>query len=141
MRIAARFPIAVHALLCIAYFDGKERTTSDFIAGSVNVNPVVIRQTLQKLKAAGLVSVERGVGGASLARPLEDVTLLDVYEAVESVDGSLFGMHDSPNPNCPVGRAVKPLLEEKLGEAQKAMEDSLGSTTLADLLDQLIDRK
>ena len=134
MKIAARFPIAVHTLLCIDYFAGKERTTSDFLAGSVNVNPVIIRQTLQKLKAAGLVEVDRGVGGAHLAKPADQITLLDVFNAVQAVDGSLFGFHDSPNPECPVGRAIQPLLGEKLGEAQAAREGQLAQTTLADLV-------
>ncbi|MCI8468972.1 MAG: Rrf2 family transcriptional regulator [Eggerthellaceae bacterium] len=134
MKIAARFPIAVHTLLCIDYFSGQERCTSDFIAGSVNVNPVVIRQVLQKLKGAGLVEVERGAGGARLARAADEITLLDVFRAVESVDGSLFGFHESPNPECPVGRAVRPVLGERLDGAQRALEESLGATTLADLV-------
>ncbi|MCI9262467.1 Rrf2 family transcriptional regulator [uncultured Adlercreutzia sp.] len=137
MKIATRFPIAVHTLLCIDYFDGAERTTSDFIAGSVNVNPVVIRQVLQKLKAAGLVEVRQGQRGAHLGRPLEDITLLDVFQAVEAVDGSLFDFHDSPNPDCPVGRRIKPVLGQKLDAAQKAMEEELAATTLADLAAQV----
>lgn len=137
MKIATRFPIAVHTLLCIDYFAGKERTTSDFIAGSVNVNPVVIRQTLQKLKAAGLVKVERGAGGAHLAKPPSSITLLDVFEAVGAVDGSLFGFHDAPNPDCPVGRAIQPVLGDKLAEAQAVLESQLAKTTLADLLAQV----
>lgn len=137
MKVASRFPIAVHTLLCIDYFDGKERATSDFIAGSVNVNPVVIRQVLQKLKGAGLVTVDRGVGGAHLERPLSEITLLDVYNAVESVDGSLFSIHESPNPNCPVGKVIKPALERRLGQAQQALESDLASTTLADLMDTI----
>lgn len=123
--------------MCIDYFDGKERTTSHFIAGSVNVNPVVIRQVLQKLKAAGLVNVERGVGGAHLERPLSEITLLDVYDAVESVNGSLFSIHDSPNPNCPVGKEIRPILETRLRSAQEALEADLASTTLASLMDAI----
>ena len=65
MQISSRFTIGVHTLLCIAYFK-DEKVTSNFIAGSVNANPVVIRRMLGQLKAAGLVTVEAGVGGASL---------------------------------------------------------------------------
>lgn len=140
MKIAARFPIAVHTLLCIDYFQGKERTTSDFIAGSVNVNPVVIRQILQKLKKANLVKTDRGVGGSHLSRPAEDITLLDIFNAVQAVDGSLFGFHDTPNPDCPVGRTVQPVLGSKLDAAQQALEESLAQTTLADLVAEVVDR-
>lgn len=137
MKIATRFPIAVHTLLCIAYFEGKERTTSEFIAGSVNVNPVIIRQVLQKLKAAGLVEVTRGQGGARLAKDPSDITLLDAFQAVESVDGALFGMHEAPNPTCPVGEAIGPVLGSRLDAAQATLEADLASTTLADLLAEI----
>ena len=137
MKIATRFPIAVHTLLCIAYFQGKERTTSDFIAGSVNVNPVVIRQVLQKLKAAGLVEVMRGPGGAQLAKDPDKITLLDVFRAVDSVDDTLFDMHEAPNPACPVGQAIGPVLGARLDAAQAALEANLASTTLADLLAEI----
>ena len=137
MKIAARFPIAVHTLLCIDFFSGKQRTTSEFIAGSVNVNPVVIRQVLQKLKSAGLVEVERGVGGARLARPADDITLLDVYKSVDSVEGSLFGFHESPNPDCPVGRNIHAVLDDKLMHIQEAMENEMKRYTIADIADEL----
>lgn len=137
MKVAARFPIAVHILLCIAYFDGKERTTSEFIAGSVNVNPVVVRQVLQKLKAAGLVDVERGVGGAHLAEEPDEITLKDVFHAVDSIENGLFGMHESPNPNCPVGSAISTVLGSRLEAAQATLEADLAKTTLFDLLEEV----
>lgn len=137
MKIAARFPIAVHTLLCIAYFQGKERTTSEFIAGSVNVNPVVVRQVLQKLKAAGFVEVERGIGGAHLTKDPSKITLDDVFYAVDSIEGSLFGMHEAPNPDCPVGGAISTVLGSRLDAAQAALEAELASTTLADLLGEM----
>ena len=139
MKIASRFPIAVHTLLCIGRFADAQRVTSEFIASSVNVNAAVIRLVLQKLKAAGFVEVERGVGGAHLIQDPATITLLDIYRAVESVEGSLFGFHDNPNPACPVGRAIEPLLTTKLDEAQNALEESLAQTTLADLLSQIDD--
>lgn len=133
MQISTRFSIAVHTLLCIAHFAPTTKVTSAFIAASVNVNPVVIRRTLGMLKEAGLVHVEAGVGGASLTRPLNEVTLLDVYRAVESVSGSLFDFHANPNAACPVGRNIHAALDEELAAAQAALEDRLAQTTLADL--------
>lgn len=134
MQIPSRFTIAVHTLMCIDHFAGQHKATSEFIASSVNVNPVTIRQVLQKLKAAGLVTVERGAGGAALARPASDITLLDVLQAIEGVKGPLFNFHENPNPACPVGAAVRPVLEGRLQKAQSAMEQELASTSLADLL-------
>lgn len=125
--------VAAHILMCIGYFQGKEKLTSDFLAGSVNVNPVVIRNTLGKLKKAGIVRVEAGIGGASLARDPSDITLLDIFSAVET-DTDLFHFHENPNPQCPVGRSVHPVLGEQLASVQSAMESHLASISLNDLL-------
>ena len=73
MQFSSRLPVATHILLCIAVFDGQYKTRSAFLAGSVGVNPVVVRNTLGQLKAAGLVNVEAGVGGASLAKDRKSV--------------------------------------------------------------------
>lgn len=136
MQISSRFTIGVHTLLCIAYF-ADEKVTSNFIAASVDANPVVIRRTLGQLKAAGLVTVEAGVGGASLAKRAQDITLLDVFDAVEAAPHDLFSFHDNPNPACPVGGNIHMLLDAKLASAQEALRDDLRKTTLADLLDEL----
>lgn len=137
MRVSSRFPIAVHVMLCIAQFGATNKVTSGFIANSVNVNPVIIRQVTGKLKDAGLVRVDAGVGGAHIAQPLASITLLDIYQAVEGEDRQLFGFHDNPNPQCPVGGNIHALLDGKLGSAQQAMEDDLNHTTLQDLVTRL----
>lgn len=97
MRISTRFTVGVHTLLCIAYF-ADEKVTSNSIASSASVNPVVVRRTLGMLKAAGLVEVESGVGGARLAKDPGEISLLDVFDAVDAVEGSLFGFHEHPEP-------------------------------------------
>ena len=137
MKITSRFTVAVHKLLVINAFQDKVKTTSEFIAGSVNVNPVVIRRTMQSLKAAGMIDVKAGSGGARLARRPEDITLFDVYSAVDSVEGDLFHFHENPNPACPVGRNIHAVLDVKLQEAQAALENQLKKTTLADLAGQI----
>lgn len=137
MQFSSRFPIAVHTMLCIAEFQGKHKTTSNFIAGSVNVNPVVIRRVIGQLKAAQLVSVEVGVGGTALARDPRAITLLDVFAAVEDSQGELFHFHENPNPQCPVGAAVHAVLDGRLEDAKQALEASLAQTTLQDLLDEI----
>ena len=137
MKITSRFTVAVHTLLVINTFQDKVKTTSEFIASSVNVNPVVIRRTMQSLKAAGMIDVKAGSGGARLARRPEDITLFDVYSAVDSVEGDLFHFHENPNPACPVGRNIHAVLDVKLQEAQAALENRHKKTTLADLAGQI----
>ncbi|HEM3725073.1 TPA: Rrf2 family transcriptional regulator [Streptococcus suis] len=139
MQLSSRFTIASHILVLLALEGDKEKQTSTSIAGSVGVNPVIIRNILAQLREAGLVQVARGVGGARLAQAPEQITLLHVYQAVElfGENGQLFGFHEQPNPNCQVGRNIHPLLDSRLENAQSALERELGQTTIADLLAEL----
>ena len=135
MQISSRFTIAIHIFSCISIFEKENKITSDFLAGSVNVNPVIIRKLLSQLKSAGLVNVQRGSGGASIAKPLEQITLLDVYQAVECIDnGELFHFHEHANPECPVGRNIHRILDGKLQRVQQAMEGEMEKITLADVI-------
>lgn len=135
MQISSRFTIAIHMFSCINTFEKERKVTSDFLASSVEVNPVVIRRILLQLKAAGLVNVLRGTGGTTIARPLEDITFLDIYKAVECVEGGeLFHFHENPNIDCPVGRNIHNVLDDKLERVQKAMEREMESITLADIV-------
>ncbi len=138
MQFSSRLPIAVHILLAIVEFEGKEKTTSTFLAGSVNVNPVIIRNTLGQLKAAGLVTVKAGEGGASLAKQPGDITLLDIFDAVEKEE-ALFHFHENPNPECPVGKNVHAVLDNKLFAIREAMREKMKSIALQDLIDDMND--
>ena len=136
MQISSRFTIAVHVLICIEAFKNERKITSEFLASSVNVNPVVIRRLLQQLKKAGIVEVKRGSGGADITGNLSDITLLDVYNAVESVDeGQLFHFHDNPNPMCPVGKNIHNIMDGRLREIQEAMESKMRSITIKNIMD------
>ena len=136
MQISSRFTIAVHILICIETFKEDYKITSDFLASSVNVNPVVIRRLLQQLKKAGIINVKRGSGGAYIEKPLDKITLLDVYNAVECIDnGNLFHFHENPNSRCPVGRNIHSVLDRRLDSIQQAMEREMSSVTLQDIAD------
>ena len=136
MQISSRFTIAVHILICIETFKEDYKITSDFLASSVNVNPVVIRRLLQQLKKAGIINVKRGSGGAYIEKLLDEITLLDVYNAVECIDnGNLFHFHENPNSRCPVGRNIHSVLDRRLDSIQQAMEREMSSVTLQDIAD------
>lgn len=135
MQISSRFTIAIHIFACINTFEKEYKITSDFLASSVNVNPVIIRKLLSQLKAAGLVSVQRGSGGASIAKPLEDITFFDIYHAVDCIHhGELFHFHENSNPNCPVGRNIHSILDDKLQRIQTVMEQEMKQITIADVI-------
>ena len=135
MQISSRFTIAVHVLIAIETFKNERKVTSEFLASSANVNPTVIRRLLQQLKKADIVTVKRGSGGADIERPLEEITLLDVYNAVEPVEnGQLFHFHENPNELCPVGRSIHKIMDSRLDEIQSAMEEKMRSITIADVM-------
>lgn len=139
MTGSSRFSTAVHILALLALEAGRP-VTSDYVASSVNTNPVVIRRLLRKLAEAGLVSSTPGsAGGSRLARDPRKITLLDAYSAVES--GQLFGEHSQrPNPNCPVGRHIVDILAPRIEAAESAAAAALRKTTIADLIGEVTHR-
>ncbi len=135
MQISSRFTIAIHVLTAIDTFQNDYKITSDFLAASVNVNPVIIRKVMQQLKGAGLITVKRGSGGMALAKPMGEITLLDIFYAVDALEnGRLFHFHDNPNAACPVGRNIHSGLDDKLFSIQSAMEDKMRQITLEDVV-------
>mgnify|MGYP000064831284 CR=1 FL=1 len=132
MGASARFTVALHVLTLLAA-RRREALTSEFIAGSVNTNPVVIRRVLGLLREAGLAASQPGAhGGWKLRRDPARITLLDVRRAVE--EPPPFAMHArAPNPACPVGRNIQKALGRIYGEAEKAMELQLARTTIESL--------
>ena len=132
--VPTRFAVAAHILLMVAA-DGREPSTSQRLAVSINTNPVVIRRITGQLARAGLVRVRRGPGGAELTRGAELITLEDIWRAVNSgSERPLLPLHANPDPRCPVGCRVHAVLGEAFGTAQRALEAALARTTLSDLL-------
>ena len=123
MQISSRFTIAVHMLICMEVFKEEYKVTSEFLAGSIQVKPVMVRRLLQQLKKAGIIEVKRGSGGATIARPLEQITLLDIYNAVEPIEeGKLFHFHENPNPHCPVGKNIHNILDTRLDFSKRNLQ-------------------
>jgi Rrf2 family protein len=136
MAANSRLTIAVHALtwLALAQRRGRDLLTSDEVAASVNTNPVVLRRSLGDLRRAGLVDVRHGAGaGWRLARAPADITLLEVYDAVQREP--VFALHHTePNLECPVGHGIRPVLGEIYDRATQAMRQQLHRTSIADVL-------
>lgn len=139
MRINTRFTVAVHMLAVIALNKSEiHPSTSEMLAKSVGTNPVVIRKLLPMLKKAGLVVTQNGVPGSELTRPPEEITLLDIYKAVQKEEECpLFDCHQSSNPACPVGRHIAGAMEQPLFEAQAAMEQSLAGHSLREITEYI----
>lgn len=137
MQYSSRFTIAVHILLAVNEFEGQFRTTSNFLGDSVNVNPVIIRKILGQLKNAGLVTVEAGVGGASLAKDPKKITLFDIFCAVEDKKEDLFHFHENPDPECPIGANIHAVMDGRLRKFKRNLQKDLDGVTLQDLVKDL----
>jgi Rrf2 family protein len=128
----SRLAVSVHALAYLAH-KGGQAVTSPELAGSVGTNPVVIRRLLSALKAARLVTAQKGSsGGFLLASTPENITLLDIYRAVEPKGEQGLKRFD-PSKNCPVGGKIVAVLESAFFKAQAGMEAELQKITLAEV--------
>ena len=139
MQISSRYTIALHILTALETFKGQFPLTSDFLSTSVQVNPVIIRNILLKLKANGIIQISRGRGDSiKLNKTPEEINLLDVYKAIEPLEhDALFAFHKNPNPKCPVGKNIHNILDDRLMSVQKAMEEKLAAMNLSDVLADL----
>ncbi len=128
-----RFAVAVHIATILA-LHRESPATSDWIAGSVNTNPVVVRRILSALAKAGLVTSQRGIsGGSALAKEPRNISLLDLYRAVDEQEAQALH-HQPPNPHCPVGAHILPVLTDILAQAEAAKERELARVTVGEVL-------
>jgi Rrf2 family protein len=130
MRRDSRLSVALHALVHMAH---AGLLTSEEMAAQGETNPVVIRRTMAGLRAAGIVRSEKGHGGGwSLVRPLEDVTLYDVYEALGEPTILAMG-NRTESPGCLVETAVNRALAGAFEAAEALFVSELRSITIAEL--------
>ena len=135
MRISTKCSVAVHCLLFLHEYGEMQRVTSGILALSTGCNPVVIRNLISALKKAGIVEVAGGKGGTRLCRSPEDITLYQIYEAVDPrcLD-DLVGIHPLPSALCPIGRNIRTVLAVPYGKLQTDVRKSLEASTLADIV-------
>lgn len=133
--INTRLAVAIHILALIAS-NPQSQPTSELIASSVNTNPVVVRRISSLLKKAGILTSRPGVPGAALKKEPSEISLLEIYKAVQ-VHDELFAIHEKPNPNCSVGKNIQATLDTTFDSVQKAMEKELKNKSLKDILEHL----
>lgn len=125
-----RFPIALHIMTLLNALEDNQ--SSEFLAGSINVNPVLVRKELSNLIKKKLVASREGKnGGYMLAKPARQITLAEIYGAVKQ--GAVLGRaKNQPNPACPIGQQINRHLNDLYEEVDKALMQKLGSTSLAE---------
>ncbi|MCU1754124.1 MULTISPECIES: Rrf2 family transcriptional regulator [Pseudomonas] len=131
MRNDTRLSRMLHVLIHMARHE--QPATSDTLAQMLGTNPVVIRRTMALLKEQGYVRSEKGHrGGWTLAKPLADMTLLDIHEALGSASLFAIGL-STDHPECLVEQAVNAALTDAFDAAQALLIERLGSVTLEQL--------
>jgi len=125
-----RFAIALHILTLLDKANG-ELLSSEYLAGSININPVLVRKELGNLRNYHFVTSKEGKnGGSSLAKSANEITLGEVYESVRQI--SLLGnQKNTPNPKCPVGKDINMHLNNLYNDTEKVLIDQLSKQTLA----------
>ena len=124
----AKFATALHILTLLDLSEG-ERLSSEWIAGSINLNPALVRKEISNLRKLGFISSKEGNGGGcTLARSSADILLSDIYKAVRQAP--LLGRTNTPNPSCSVGRQINQHLDELYIEAELSLTSKLEKKTL-----------
>ena len=136
MRINVKCSSAVHILLMIASIPEDYKITSEFLSSSLGNNPVEVRKLLSSLKKAGLIEVVRGQGGTRLLKNPQDITLLDIYNAVDgnSID-NIIGIHSHPSQQCPFGKNINEVLSQSYRNISESLKEEMKSITLQQFID------
>lgn len=136
MQISIKCSVAVHCLIFIHEAKGIVKVTSNLLAESTGSNPVVIRNILSALKKAGLITVPRGTGGAELCADPAQITLYQIYSALEP-DGvtSIIGIHPCDGRPCPVAQNIRKVLEPSYHKIEDAVKEAMEEITLQSMID------
>ena len=129
-----RFATAVHIMTLLAK-SPQEWLTSEWVAGSINVNPVIVRKEISVLREAGLIISRQGkVGGSQLAKNADDIKISDIYLAVKNTE-VLGKKNNNPNPKCLVGKEINEHLQTLFSETDQLVIRFLGNKTLQEFMD------
>lgn len=138
LRINIKCSSAIHVLLMIAMMPRTQKITSEFLASSVGSNPVEIRKLLSSLKKADIIEVSRGSGGAKLKKHPKDITLLEIYSAVDPTPlENLIGIHTHPAKQCPFGKNISRVLAEPYAQIGETVRREMDAITLEQLCHRL----
>lgn len=134
--VNSKFSIALHCLVFIFEYGEQAKVTSTLLSITTGCNPVIIRNILSALKKAGIVFNPKGIGGAKLALPPDQLTLADIYAAIAPEGGlTMFGFHANPSKLCPVGRCIHTVLETPYHELEASVVERMRTMRFQDVLD------
>ena len=131
MHISNKCSIAVHCLIFINEYGEENKVTSELLALSTGCNPVTIRNIISAMKKDGIIDVKFGIGGATLAVPIQDISLYRICAAVDpkAID-KMISVHPAPSPFCPVGRNIGDVLDRTYDTLKENLISSMKSITM-----------
>ena len=131
MHISNKCSIAVHCLIFINEYGKENKVTSELLALSTGCNPVTIRNIISAMKKDGIIDVKFGIGGATLAVPIQDISLYRICAAVDpkAID-KMISVHPAPSPLCPVGRNIGDVLDRTYDTLKENLISSMKSITM-----------
>lgn len=131
MKRNSRLSLALHTLGHMANDPERIRTSAD-IAAHAGTNAVVVRRVLGSLRQAGLLASEGGhAGGWRLARPAQEITLADVYRAL---DERLVAVSEGDEvPDCSVEKALRRKVATVLDDVERNLIARLAETSIAEV--------
>lgn len=130
-----RFATTIHILTLMAHLP-DEWLQSDFIASSIQINPVIVRKELGILQEAGVVESRKGKnGGSKLRFDSKEILLKDIYLLVKNEE-ILGKKNKNPNPECVIGKKINQQLESLFFETDQLVSEFLRNKTLAEFVHQ-----
>lgn len=138
MKFSHKLSDAIHILAYLDIFKDGDRSSKQ-IAASIEANPSVVRSLMSDLRRAGLIQSQQGAPNATLAKDPANITLLDVYHAL-NMNHDLLHIDLKTNPNCLVGANIQDTLNEVYAQVQVAAEAQLQATTLQDVITGILHR-
>lgn len=133
MKYSTKLSDSVHILVFIALSDNQTLSSAD-MAVSIQTNPAYVRQLMAKLKAAELIQSRRGQANPAIVKPPKDITLLEIYRAVEG-EKPLLHLDTHTNPNCGIGVNIQLALADYYARIQEHAEQEMQHITLQNIID------
>lgn len=136
MKYSHKLSDAVHVLAYVEIFKDDGDLSSKGIALSIESNPSLVRRLMASLVKAGLLTTKPGVVAPELAKPMNEISLLDIYYAIDE-DHNLLHVDDKTNMDCPVGSNIQDTLNAVYAKVQAEAEHSMAQITLDQIVDDI----
>lgn len=133
MKYSTKLSDSVHILVFIALSDNQTLSSAD-MAVSIQTNPAYVRQLMAKLKASELIQSRRGQATPAIGKPPKDITLLEIYRAVEG-EKPLLHLDTHTNPECGIGVNIQLALADYYARIQEHAEQEMQHISLQNIID------